>query len=80
MLYRIQEEIAGGERPWIVGDSEWDRIGCLHMFRAVGSWAIAVVDVRFEGGKRIHIFRIHQGLEVGHPKLTPRKKDSADSH
>ena len=64
MLHRIHGEIAGTERPRIVRDGDWDRIRRLHMFRAVGSRAIAVVDIWFERGEPKHVLRIHQSLEV----------------
>jgi len=80
MAHLIHGGIAGIERPRIVGDSDGGRIGGLYMFHAVSSWTITIVDVRFEGGKPKHILRVHQGLEVQHPKLALRKKNTADSH
>lgn len=80
MFHGVRGEIAGTERPRIVGDGNWAKIWCLHMFCAVGSRAVTVVDVRFERGKGEHVLCVHQSLEVRHPKLTPRKKNTADSH
>ena len=80
MPHWIHGDVAGIEPPRIVRDSDRDRVGCLHMFRAVSSRTIAVVDIRFERRKSKHALRVHQSLEVCRPKLAPRKNNTADSH
>ena len=63
MLHRIDREIAGTEHPWIIRDSDWGGIRCLHAFRAVCGRTVAVIDIRFERGEREHVVRVHESLE-----------------